>query len=123
MSDKFNTEYKILQTACDIFLLFGYHGATLKQIAIQAGVNKSAVHYYFRSKEKLYISVVNKTLNTVFTIKDENIIGQKDFEKTTWFLATELYNNGSLFEKALKTLYPTDWVEKLNGIKKWLVRK
>ena len=46
------TEQKILKAAKKTFLRFGFHGTTLQQIASMAGVNKSMIHYYFRTKEK-----------------------------------------------------------------------
>ncbi len=112
------TEDRILDSAYNIFLLFGYHGTTLQQIAMQAGVNKSAVHYYFRSKERLYIKVVKKVLDLPLNTKVNTNTNIKVFDKTTWFLKTELYNNKNLFERTLKDLYPDDWDEKLNGILK-----
>ena len=57
------TEDKILQAANIVFLLYGYHGATLQQIATEALVNKAAIHYYFRSKELLYFKVVENVLD------------------------------------------------------------
>ena len=113
------TEDRILDSAAKIFLLFGYHGTTMQQIAIKAGVNKSAVHYYFRSKERLYIKVVKKVLDLYYETKFEINEDRKELETTTWFLITELYNNKNLFERALKELYPDDWDEKLYGLKKW----
>jgi AcrR family transcriptional regulator len=39
-----NTEDEIVQAAYTFFLLYGYHGTTLQQIAGKAGVNKSTIH-------------------------------------------------------------------------------
>lgn len=113
------TEDRILDSAYKIFLLFGYHGTTMQQIAIKAGVNKSAVHYYFRSKEKLYTKVVKKVLDHTLNTKANNNTNRKGFEKPTWFLITELYNNKNLFERTLKELYP-DRDDKLTRLMKWL---
>ncbi len=117
-NNKISTEDRILLAAYNIFLLFGYHGTTIQQIALEAGVNKSNIHYYFRSKERLYVRVVKKVLDGILNTKVNNHSDQKDFEKTTWFLITELYNNKYLFEKTLKELYSDDWDEKLNGLMK-----
>ena len=57
-NNELNTENKILEAANSIFMLYGYHGTTLQQIAVKANVHKSAIHYYFRSKEKLYSKVI-----------------------------------------------------------------
>jgi AcrR family transcriptional regulator len=117
------TEDRILDSAYKIFLLFGYHGTTLQQIAIKAGVNKSAVHYYFRSKERLYTKVVKKVLYLILNTKANNNTNREGFEKPTWFLVSELYNNRNLFEETLKEIYPNDWDEKSKGIIKWLELK
>jgi AcrR family transcriptional regulator len=114
------TEDRILDSAYKIFLLFGYHGTTMHQIAIKACVNKSAVHYYFRSKERLYIKVVKKVLDLYYETKFEINEDRKELETTTWFLITELYNNKNLFEETLKDIYPDDWDVKLNSIMRWL---
>lgn len=114
------TEDRIFDSAYKIFMLFGYHGTTLQQIAMQAGVNKSAVHYYYRSKERLYTKVVKKVLDLYFDTNVEINTTRKGIEKPTWFLVSELYNNKNLFEETLKEIYPDDWDDKLNSLMKWL---
>ncbi len=98
------SEDRILDSAYKIFLLFGYHGTTIQQIALQAGVNKSAVHYYYRSKERLYTKVVKKVLDHTLNTKANINTNQKGIEKPTWFLITKLYNNLFLFECTLKDI-------------------
>lgn len=49
-----STEQKILQAARKEFIETGLSGARMQRIALGAGVNKALLHYYFRSKEKLY---------------------------------------------------------------------
>jgi AcrR family transcriptional regulator len=114
------SEDRILDSAYKIFLLFGYHGTTLQQIAIEAGVNKSAVHYYFRSKEKLYTKIVKKVLDLYFDNKVEINTSRKVPEKPIWFLKTELYNNKNLFESNLKGIYPDDWEIRFSELKRLL---
>jgi TetR/AcrR family transcriptional regulator len=48
------TEQKILAAAKQIFTLKGLSGARMQDIADQAGINKALLHYYFRSKDKLF---------------------------------------------------------------------
>ena len=48
------TEQKILQAARLIFVRDGFDGARMEDIAREAGVNKALLHYYFRSKQKLF---------------------------------------------------------------------
>lgn len=49
-----NAETKILNAAKKVFLQKGMAGARMQDIADEAGINKALLHYYFRSKEKLF---------------------------------------------------------------------
>lgn len=51
-------EARIMAAASAEFARKGLYGARTQSIAEQAGVNKAMVHYYFRSKEKLYREVL-----------------------------------------------------------------
>lgn len=52
------TEINILNTARRAFVQKGFQGARMQDIADEAGINKAMLHYYFRSKEKLYREIV-----------------------------------------------------------------
>ncbi len=52
------TEEKILEAAKKVFVEKGMDGATMQQIADEARINKSLLHYYYRSKEKLFGTVL-----------------------------------------------------------------
>ena len=52
-----STENKILEAAKKVFILHGLEGTSMQQIADEAGINKSLLHYYFRTKEKLFDAV------------------------------------------------------------------
>lgn len=60
-----STEDIILQTARAHFLRNGFAGTRLQDIADEAGINKALLHYYFRSKEKLYQQIITSILDTV----------------------------------------------------------
>lgn len=49
-----NTEDVILKSAREIFILKGFDGARMQEIADRAGINKALLHYYFRSKKQLF---------------------------------------------------------------------
>lgn len=53
-NQKQKTEELILEAAKKVFLQKGMHGARMQDIADEAGINKAMLHYYFRSKEKLF---------------------------------------------------------------------
>jgi TetR/AcrR family transcriptional regulator len=60
-----STERKILHAAREEFIAQGLRGARMQAIADRADVNKALVHYYFRSKEKLYGAVLENILTTI----------------------------------------------------------
>lgn len=47
-------EIKILHAARKVFIQKGLEGATLQEIADEAEISRTSLHYYFRSKEKLF---------------------------------------------------------------------
>lgn len=51
------TENKILEAAEKVFTNKGMSGARMQEIADEAKINKSLLHYYYRSKEKLFGAV------------------------------------------------------------------
>ncbi|MEI6124627.1 MAG: TetR/AcrR family transcriptional regulator [Bacteroidota bacterium] len=58
MSDEdISTEKVILEAAKKVFLDKGFDGARMQQIADEAGINKALLHYYFRSKDKLFDAI------------------------------------------------------------------
>ena len=54
MNEKLSTEDHILEVAREVFTKNGYDGTSMQMIADAAGINKSLLHYYYRSKEKLF---------------------------------------------------------------------
>lgn len=52
-----STEEKILEAAKKIFIRQGLAGARMQDIADEAGINKALLHYYFRSKDKLFETI------------------------------------------------------------------
>jgi len=51
------TEQKILEAAKNVFIRKGMYGARMQEIADEAGINKALLHYYFRSKNKLFEAI------------------------------------------------------------------
>jgi TetR/AcrR family transcriptional regulator len=61
-----NTEGKILAAAKKVFLKEGMAGARMQDIADEAGINKAMLHYYFRSKEKLFEKIFTELSQQFF---------------------------------------------------------
>ena len=58
-----DTETKILQAAEKEFFEKGYAGARTASIAEAAGVTHAMLHYYFRTKDKLFERIVSEKIN------------------------------------------------------------
>ena len=61
------TEIKIFEAASEVFIERGMDGARMQDIADRAGINKSLLHYYYRSKEKLFNAVFEETANKMLS--------------------------------------------------------
>ena len=57
------TEKHILEVAGQMFLERGYDGTSMSDIAAEMGMNRPALHYYFRTKDKLFIAAFVETIN------------------------------------------------------------
>jgi AcrR family transcriptional regulator len=53
-------KYKIVGIASTVFSRFGFKKATMDDIARAAGMGKSSIYYYFKSKEDIFEAVVKK---------------------------------------------------------------
>lgn len=66
------TEEKIFSAAQTVFQKRGFDGARMQEIADVAEINKSMLHYYYRSKDKLFQQVfqagVKKIMPKIFGI-------------------------------------------------------
>jgi len=60
------TEEKILDAAKKVFVTKGMAGARMQDIADEAGINKALLHYYFRSKEKLFEMIFAEAAEKLF---------------------------------------------------------
>lgn len=79
------TEQSILEAAEMLFLDKGYAKTSTTEIARQAGCNQALVHYYFRSKENLFILIFEKKvqmfISTLFEISDEDLPFEEKLRK------------------------------------------
>ena len=54
----------ILQAALDVFSTHGFRGSTIDQIATAAGMSKPNLLYYFRRKEDIFTTLIQRLLDT-----------------------------------------------------------
>ena len=71
------TEEKIFEAATEVFVEKGMDGARMQDIADHAGINKTLLHYYYRTKEKLFTTVFEMIARKLFKkfapVFDENL--------------------------------------------------
>jgi len=61
-----NAQDRIMNAAREVFLRDGFKGARMQEIADLAGINKAMLHYYFRSKEKIFSAVFENVTRDFF---------------------------------------------------------
>lgn len=52
-----NKRQRLVEAAYSMFSRKGFHNASIKEIANEAGITSGLVHYYFKSKEELLFAV------------------------------------------------------------------
>jgi AcrR family transcriptional regulator len=80
-----STEEKIKSAARIVFRKKGFAATRTRDIAEEAGINLALLHYYFRSKEKLFEITVGETMYYFFqtmigSFNNENITFEKKIE-------------------------------------------
>lgn len=65
MAKKDNKEQEILLAAEKLFAEKGFKGATTSLIAAEAGVTHAMLHYYFRTKEQIFLKVCDSYMEGV----------------------------------------------------------
>lgn len=91
VNSQLGTEEKILEAAKKVFHRKGYEGARMQEIADEAGINKALLHYYFRSKEKLFEAVFEDALSGIMRLVSTIFFSDKPLkDKIQSFLSSYL---------------------------------
>lgn len=64
-SDPGGLHQQILETAKKLFIRYGYHGLSMRQIAEAVGVSKAALYYHFQDKEQLFLAILDDNLREI----------------------------------------------------------
>lgn len=117
-----HTRDKIFRAASEVFEEKGYAAARMQEIADRAGINKALLHYYFATKEQLFMAVFQVLLKKMFEkmislfaeeisfrdkirrFLDEHIELLIKNPKLPMFLLNEISRNPSLSEGLKETL-------------------
>lgn len=94
---------RILDAALEVFSSNGYRGATLDQIATEAGLSKPNILYYFSGKEEIHVTLLNQMMKTwLDPLKEMNPNGDPikeilDYVHRKLDMAVELPRESRLF--------------------------
>jgi AcrR family transcriptional regulator len=85
VNNKQNMEKTILEAAEKLFLEKGFAMVSTTQIAKVAGCNQALVHYYFRTKDRLFEAIFAEKLKTFFSVifqpQDESLTFEEKLKK------------------------------------------
>lgn len=127
-----STEEKILTAAKTIFVKYGLYGARMQDIADTAGINKALLHYYFRSKEKLFNKVFDGALVKYFQQMDvfcdsslpiqdqinkyiDNLVDfYEEYPQMSMFIIKEMSINPEMFKQKVAVAKQTKGVSFIN---------
>jgi len=84
------THAALLRAAGRVFAEHGFHGATLEAVAAEAGVSKGALYHYFRSKEQLFLALLEAHLAAGLSNIDA-VIAERGTESRHLGAATETF--------------------------------
>lgn len=78
---KEETEHKIINAAQEVFIEKGLDGARMQEIADRAGINKALLHYYFRSKDKLFDAVFQSIIKQIIPEFTQKLNGDLNIDE------------------------------------------
>lgn len=91
-------EARILKAAEAVFAKHGFTGASTAEIARKAGVPKANLHYYFRTKQRLYAGVLDHILAIWLDAMDEIRPGARPQEALARYIARKMESSRLLPE-------------------------
>jgi TetR/AcrR family transcriptional regulator len=78
-----NIESQIIEVAKQMFLEYGYKNTNMCDIASAVGINRTTLHYYFNTKDKMFEAVFGTIIKSFLPkIKDILLNDDTFFEKT-----------------------------------------
>ncbi|MCF7912191.1 MAG: TetR/AcrR family transcriptional regulator [Candidatus Cloacimonetes bacterium] len=131
--DEVETEERILAAAIEEFTLKGYTATRMQSIADRAKISKSALHYYFRHKERLFRMVLDNTAGRTLKKMRLDMTGLGSFSekleygfhyyyqainkniKVVRFIFMELSRNPAMISQFLEESNVRNWIAELDG--------
>ncbi|SHK48162.1 transcriptional regulator, TetR family [Clostridium cavendishii DSM 21758] len=103
------TKKAIFNAGIAVFSKSGYNGATVDDIALEAGVAKGTLYYHFKSKEDIFNFIIQEGLNMLENelqiIEDENLDPIETLNRICKLQLTLLYNDKDFFKVIISQLW------------------
>lgn len=84
-----DTREKILAAACDIYLLDGYKGLSMRKVALNAGISATAIYRHYKNKEALHHQVLREGFRSFDSYLQPALQGESGLKRL--FLAAERF--------------------------------
>src|SRR4030042_586959 len=91
LPDKFVRE-RLLEVATELFARKGYSATTTREIVDAARVTKPVLYYYFRSKEGIYLELMERAFKQFETVVDTSIMGSGSIEQRLLCLCDQVFD-------------------------------
>lgn len=121
--DKKNaTKEKIILAAKKTFTSKGFDGTSVDEIAKEAGITKSLLYYYFKSKEEVFYELMKKTMeNLVLKLGEERKKANLESREETFRFGINILKNEldvlrTAVSEALKTTEKTSIIFQLPAL-------
>lgn len=128
---------RILEAALEIFSQHGFRGATIDQIAEQAGMSKPNLLYYFRRKEDVHRELIDRLLETwLAPLEEMNADGEplneiraylerklemaRDYPRESRLFANEVLRGAPHIQEELNVQLKQLVEEKSKVLKEWM---
>ena len=70
-------ENRIIKAAQEVFIDKGYAETSMSEIATVVGINRPALHYYFRTKDKMFQAVFGDIVQSIVPAVFDNLMHQE----------------------------------------------
>ena len=112
---------ELLEAAERVFVKFGIEKTTLDDIASELGLKKTAVYYYFKSKNDLLAKMITSKIDRIIAGQEEAVLAAKGLKnkiKAFMEYKTDILNNNDKLGKMLEDgSYPKDVINFMNSMK------
>jgi AcrR family transcriptional regulator len=72
------TASRILDASTNQFFERGYHGASMKELAEEAGIRSATLYYHFPNKEALLVEIMRTTLEELINVVQSAVSAESD---------------------------------------------